>query len=262
MYKKILVGMIALLLIAKPVAAFAPNAYVHDSRVAPWQRMIQGDDRWGHLPHGSGTIRDRGCYTTAVAILMAYANEGLRCIDTWNPSVATPILSPEGLMIGSNTTRIDPEFRLVNQRLLSGGTLSPEAAMQMVVDLWFQGYYIVIRATGMLTHNTHFSPIVGIDDHGVPIVWDTAGYAGTHNFYDWANHGIDQIAIWRHTNPSYLTQNLGDFGGEIDLERERLASLGIKGSIEEEYEVEETEEVEENSFDITMQLENGFIILE
>jgi len=243
MYKKILIGLLALFIIAKPVAAFAPNAYVHDLRVAPWQRMIQGDDRWADVSHGLGTIRDRGCFTTSVAILMAYANENLRNIDTWNPKIATPILSPGGLLDGSRTTQVDAHFRLVNQRFIDNRVLSPEEATSIITDLWLRGYYIVIRTTGMLSSMTHFSPIVGIDDNGIPVVWDTAGHNGSHNFIDWANHGIDRIAIWSHVNPSFSTQMQGIFEGEIDWDRERLASIGGKSN-GTEYHTEESEDTE------------------
>ena len=164
-----------------------------------YTHFLQGDSRWGGYVYGGGcTLAAYGCAITGISMLMAYANEDLQDVNTWNPKVAAQKFSfAGGAIYWGSTTNADPTFSIVGGgKQYEGGNLSAEESRKRVVDLVNKGYYVLICTTGLYNALTHYSPIIGLDGD-TPIVWDVAG--GGKAWSEWAGHGLTEIIAYQST---------------------------------------------------------------
>ena len=175
---------------------------VYAKQTDDYKTFSQGDPRWGdQVPPGCGyTIARAGCFITAIAVLMAYANPDLRDVDKFNPGILAQKLSfSGGGLISESCSNADPTFTKVAD---DDTGYRGEAATKKIMEYINQGYYIdIMCGPPIAAGSTHFSPIVGVKD-GKPVIMDVNGQKHP-NFEDWANAGIQQIDLYKSSKNSF-----------------------------------------------------------
>lgn len=175
---------------------------VYAKKTDDYKTFSQGDPRWGgQTPPGCGyTIAKAGCFITAIAVLMAYANPDLRDVDKFNPGILAQKLSfSDGGLISESCSNADSTFTKVAD---DDTGYSGEAATKKIMEYINQGYYIdIMCGPPIAAGSTHFSPIVGVKD-GKPVIMDVNGQKHP-NFEDWANAGIKQIDLYKSSKNSF-----------------------------------------------------------
>ena len=175
---------------------------VYAKKTDDYKTFSQGDPRWGgQTPPGCGyTIAKAGCFITAIAVLMAYANPDLRDVDKFNPGVLAKKLSfSDGNLISESCSNADPTFTKVAD---DDTGYQGEAATKKIMEYINQGYYIdIMCGPPIAAGSTHFSPIVGVKD-GKPVIMDVNGQKHP-NFEDWANAKIKQIDLYKSSKNSF-----------------------------------------------------------
>lgn len=174
------------------------NVYAKETE--DYKTFSQGDERWsGYAFAGGNTIGRSGCFITAITILMAYANPDLRDVSTFNPQVLASKMNftSGGGLYPDSCKNGDSTFEAVAQDNASSGSFSAKEAEGKVIDFMKKGYFVTIKSSKQpITSRTHFSPVVGLDDKGKPIVWDVNG--GKNSDWDtWNKAGIDQINVFK-----------------------------------------------------------------
>lgn len=175
---------------------------VYAKKTDDYKTFSQGDPRWGgQTPPGCGyTIARAGCFITAIAVLMAYANPDLRDVDKFNPGILAQKLSfSDGNLISDSCSNADPTFTKVAD---DDTGYQGEAATKKIMEYINQGYYIdIMCGPPIAAGSTHFSPIVGVKD-GKPVIMDVNGQKHP-NFEDWANAKIQQIDLYKSSKNSF-----------------------------------------------------------
>lgn len=175
---------------------------VYAKKTDDYKTFSQGDPRWGgQTPPGCGyTIARAGCFITAIAVLMAYANPDLRDVDKFNPGILAQKLSfSDGNLMSDSCSNADPTFTKVAD---DDTGYTGEAATKKILEYINQGYYIdIMCGPPIAAGSTHFSPIVGVRD-GKPVIMDVNGQKHP-NFEDWANAGIKQIDLYKSSKNSF-----------------------------------------------------------
>lgn len=175
---------------------------VYAKKTDDYKTFSQGDPRWGgQTPPGCGyTIARAGCFITAIAVLMAYANPDLRDVDKFNPGVLAKKLSfSDGNLLSESCSNADPTFTKVAD---DDTGYQGEAATKKIMEYINQGYYIdIMCGPPIAAGTTHFSPIVGVKD-GKPVIMDVNGQKHP-NFEDWANAKIQQIDLYKSSKNSF-----------------------------------------------------------
>lgn len=207
------------------VVSLCSMVYAKDDE---YTHFLQGDSRWGGYVYGGGcTLAAYGCAITGISMLMAYANEDLQDVNTWNPKVAAQKFSfAGGAIYWGSTTNADPTFSIVGGgKQYEGGNLSAEESRKRVVDLVEKGYYVLICTTGLYNALTHYSPIIGLDGD-TPIVWDVAG--GNKGWSEWAGHGLTEIIAYQSTKRK-STDAYKNKGGKKDKDN-KSTSGNVSGN--------------------------------
>ena len=171
-----------------------------------YKTFTQSDKRWGNYVYDESNLalKDAGCLITSISVLMGYANPDLQNVESWNPRVASEKFEFDGngSLFWHSPEKYDTTFRFLG-KYYEGSKLDKKSATKMIVDLMKQGYYVIVKATGLYADGiSHYSPIVGVlkDE---PILWDV--YTGKGDTYDKiAEFGIDEICVYESTlNKSY-----------------------------------------------------------
>lgn len=175
---------------------------VYAKKTDDYKTFSQGDPRWGGKQvHGcSYNIATAGCFITAIAVLMAYANPELRDVEKFNPGILSDKLYFQGNGLDSTSvSNADPTFTKVAD---DDAGYTGEAATKKILEYINKGYYVTIMCgPPIAAGSTHFSPIVGVKD-GKPVVMDVNGQKHP-NFEDWANATIQQIDVFKSTKNSF-----------------------------------------------------------
>lgn len=165
-----------------------------------YKTFSQGDPRWSGYVYGGGrTIGNSGCFITAIAVLMAYANPDLRDVNTFNPEILAKKMNFAGAALYSDSCKnADETFTKVADDD-SSKPMSESVLKEKIMGYLEKGCYVTVMATGSpITGRTHFSPIVGLDDEGNPLIWDVNG--GKHTEWkDWVAGGITEIDVFQST---------------------------------------------------------------
>lgn len=195
-YKRVLFNRIVSFLLVFSILLPVGNiSTVSAKETDDYKTFSQGDPRWGshHVPGTTYTVARAGCFITAIAVLMAYANKDLRDVDTFNPAILSDKLSFVGNgLVSTSVVNADSTFHKGKD---IDGNFSAEEAKKHVIEQLEQGNFVTIMAgPPIAAGSTHFSPVVGLKD-GKPIVWDVNN--GKNSNWDaWASAGIQQIDVF------------------------------------------------------------------
>lgn len=261
--KKILVY---IMLICSLVVTFGNSIYAKETE--DYKTFSQGDERWsGYVFAGGNTIGRSGCFITAITILMAYANPDLRDVSTFNPQVLASKMNftSGGGLYPDSCKNGDSTFEAVAQDTSSSGSFSAKDAEKKVVGYMEKGYFVTIKSSNApITTRTHFSPVVGLDSNGKPIVWDVNG--GKNSDWDtWNKAGIDQINVFKSSISKSLDVLQGGTGnGESTKSPTDEAIKEAKNSIIPEDELLGIDNVplKENQINLIIPTRDGLSISE
>lgn len=199
-----------------------------------YKTFMQGDDRWGSTVYGGGaTIAYSGCMITSIAVLKAYADPKLRDINKFTPATCATQIAMQGSACAWTSLTSD-------WKLISSGehTYSEEETIKAIKAHADKGHYVLIGCAshGMPDDSDHYSPVVGLDSSGTPVLWDV-GWGGNKwkEFMNVAFTHRDrfvQIVSYESTvNPSNKTM----FGSSISGDDSELTDEQ-KEKMQENYE--------------------------